>query len=33
MFKDSAASGLIAGAGLMGVLCAFMSFVGVPTPS
>jgi uncharacterized oligopeptide transporter (OPT) family protein len=28
-FKDTAASGLIAGAGVMGVLCAVMAFAGV----
>jgi len=32
-FKDTAASGLIAGAGVMGVICAVMSFVGVPKAS
>jgi uncharacterized oligopeptide transporter (OPT) family protein len=29
-FKDTAASGLIAGAGVMGVVCAVMSFAGAP---
>ena len=32
-FKDTAASGFIAGAGVMGVLCAVMSFAGVPKAS
>jgi uncharacterized oligopeptide transporter (OPT) family protein len=32
-FKDTTASGLIAGAGVMGVLCAIMSFAGVPKVS
>jgi len=29
-FKGTAASGLIAGAGVMSKICAVMSFVGVP---